>query len=130
MAIRQRTGLEFPAFVSRTLSSIGSLAGPGALIALGASLTPERMRVAWRGANAAAFLKLVVCPLLGVLFARLLRLEGDARLVALIYLTCPTAVASFVMAQAMKGDDVLAGGSVALTTVYSALALAIVLAFA
>ena len=57
-------------------------------------------------------------------------LDGDARFVALAYLTCPTAVASFVMAQAMKGDDVLAGGAVALTTVYSVAALAVLLALA
>lgn len=128
--IRKRTGCEPPAFLARTLRQIGSLAGPGALLALGASLTPERMRAAWRGAHAVAFLKLVICPLLGLLFAWLLGVEGDARFVALAYLTCPTAVASFVMAQAMKGDDVLAGGAVALTTVYSAAALALLLALA
>ena len=128
--IRQRTGFVPPTFVSRTLTQVGSLAGPGALLALGASLTPERLRAACRRAHVVALLKLVVCPLLGLLFAWVFGLDGNARFVALAYLTCPTAVASFVMAQAMKGDDVLAGGAVALTTVYSAVALAVLLAVA
>ncbi|MBR3085758.1 MAG: AEC family transporter [Kiritimatiellae bacterium] len=115
-------------FIDRTLNQVGSLAGPGALLALGASLTPERIRAAWRPANAVAFLKLAACPLFGLLFASLLHLDGNARLVALIYLTCPTAVASFVMAQQMKGDAAMAGAAVALTTLYSSVALAILLA--
>ena len=125
---KQKTGLELPEFLSRTLHQIGSLAGPGALFALGGSLTPQRLRSALRGAHVVAALKLVVCPLLGALFAWLFQLGPDARFVALAYLTCPTAVASFVMAQAMKGDDVLAGGAVALTTLYSVPALAVLLA--
>lgn len=128
LVIRQRTGIEPPEFLARTLKQIGSLAGPGALLALGGSLTPQRLRAAMRGAHIVAFLKLVVCPLLGALFAYVFRLGPDARFVALAYLTCPTAVASFVMAQAMKGDDTLAGGAVALTTLYSVPALAVLLA--
>lgn len=127
LVVRQRTGLEPPRFLARTLQSIGSLAGPGALIALGGSLTADRMRASLRGAHIAAVLKLVVCPLIGALLARLIGLDADARFIALAYLTCPTAVASFVMAQAMKGDDVLAGGTVALTTLYSVPALAVML---
>ena len=130
LLVRQRTEFVAPEFITRTMTQVGSLAGPGALLALGASLTPERMRAAFRGAHIAALLKLVVCPLLGVFFAWAFGLDGDARFVALAYLTCPTAVASFVMAQAMKGDDTLAGGAVALTTVYSAVALAVLLALA
>ncbi len=128
LLLKQKTGLELPEFLSRTLHQIGSLAGPGALFALGGSLTPQRLRSALRGAHVVAALKLVVCPLLGALFAWLFQLGPDARFVALAYLTCPTAVASFVMAQAMKGDDVLAGGAVALTTLYSVPALAVLLA--
>lgn len=120
-------GFTPPKSIAGTLNSLGALAGPGALLALGASLTPERMHAALRPAHAAAFLKLVICPLFGWLLALAFGLNHDARFITLIYLASPTAVASFVMAQAMKGDAVLAGGAVAVSTVYSVLALAIVL---
>jgi predicted permease len=119
-----------PKAIARTLESLGSLSGPGAMIALGASLTRERMRSAWRPAHLATVLKLVLCPLIGWGFAALAGLNHDARFVCLVYLACPTAVASFVMAQAMKGDSVLAAGAVAVSTVYSCVALAVVLLFA
>ena len=130
LALRQEFDLEPPEWLVRTLRQIGSLAGPGALFALGGSLTPQRLRTAMRGAHAVALLKLVACPLFGALFAYAFHLAPQARFVALAYLTCPTAVASFVMAKAMKGDEVLAGGAVALTTLYSVPALAILLALA
>jgi predicted permease len=57
-------------------------------------------------------------------------LNHEARFVCLVYLACPTAVASFVMAQAMKGDAILAAGTVAVSTVYSCVALSVVLLLA
>lgn len=124
------TGVRPPRFLGRTLDSLGALAGPGALIALGSSLTPERMRAAFRDAHLATVFKLVACPLLGWAGAALLGLDADARFVTLVHLACPTAVASFVMAEAMKGDARLAGGAVAVSTLYSVLALALVLLLA
>ncbi len=122
--------LEFPTGADRTLKSLASMAGPGALIALGSSLTRERMRASIRAAHFASLLKLVVCPAIGWVVAMAFGLDSDARFITLIYLASPTAVASFVMAQSMKGDAVLAGGSVAVSTVYSVLALAAVLLIA
>lgn len=121
------THVPLPCFLDRTISSLGSTATAMALVALGASLTPERLRSAMRNAHIAAVLKLVVCPVLGWLIARAFGLSPEGRFVVLVYLACPSAVASFVMAQAMKGDPVLAGGAVALTTVYSVVSLAVVL---
>jgi ABC-type Zn uptake system ZnuABC Zn-binding protein ZnuA len=122
--------VKLPPSLSRTLESLSRMAGPGALIALGASLTPARMRAAFRAAHVASFLKLVVCPAVGWCLASAFGLDRDARFVTLVYLASPSAVASFVMAQAMKGDAVLAGGAVAVSTVYSVAALALVLLLA
>ena len=123
------TKFELPRGIDNTIKTLGDMATSGALVALGASLTPDRLRSAMRGANVVSFLKLVVCPLIGLGFSMLFGLSPEGRFVALIYLACPSAVASFVMAQAMKGDSVLAGGAVALSTVYSVISLAVVLLF-
>ena len=106
------------------------MATPGSLIALGATLTPDRLRASIADAHKTALLKLVVCPLLGVAVCAALGLPPLHRFIVLCYLACPSAVASYVMAEAMGGDARLAGSAVALTTVYSALSLAAVLLLA
>lgn len=122
--------VHLPPSLSRTLESLGRMAGPGALIALGSSLTRERMRASFRAAHIATALKLLACPAIGWALGVAFGLDRDARFITLAYLASPTAVASFVMAQAMKGDAVLAGGTVAVSTVYSVGALALVLLLA
>ncbi|MBQ9726296.1 MAG: AEC family transporter [Kiritimatiellae bacterium] len=110
-----------------TVRLFGSMATPGSLVALGASLTPDRLRASVADAHKAALLKLVVCPCLGFGVCLLLGLPPLHRFIVLCYLACPSAVASYVMAEAMGGDARLAGSAVALTTVYSAFSLAAVL---
>ncbi len=117
-----------PVFNSARL--IGEMSTPGALIALGASLTADRFRTSLAGAHAAAFLKLAVCPATGAAVSSLFGLAPVERFVVIAYLSCPTAVASFVMAKAMGGDAGLAGSTVALTTVYSVFSLALAILFA
>lgn len=109
------------------LSVAGILFPVFALLALGASLTPDRLRASVADAHKAALLKLVVCPCLGFGVCLLLGLPPLHRFIVLCYLACPSAVASYVMAEAMGGDARLAGSAVALTTVYSAFSLAAVL---
>ncbi len=130
LLLRERTGFVLPDPVDKTIQSIGAMATAGSLFALGASLTRERLSASIREAHACALMKLVAAPLFGVLFARLVGLPPVHRCVALIILACPSAVASFVMAQAMDGDADLAGSSVALTTIYSFFSLSAVLLFA
>ncbi len=111
----------------KTIRLFGTMATPGSLIALGATLTPERLRASLADAHKAALLKLVVCPLLGLGVCALLGLPPLHRFIVVCYLACPSAVASYVMAEAMGGDARLAGSAVALTTLYSAFSLAAVL---
>ena len=111
----------------KTIRLFGTMATPGSLIALGATLTPERLRASLADAHKAALLKLFVCPLLGLGVCALLGLPPLHRFIVLCYLACPSAVASYVMAEAMGGDARLAGSAVALTTLYSAFSLAAVL---
>ena len=114
----------------KTMRLFGTMATPGSLIALGATLTPDRLRASIADAHKAALLKLVACPLLGLAVCLALGLPPLHRFIVLCYLACPSAVASYVMAEAMGGDARLAGSAVALTTVYSALSLAAVVLLA
>ena len=122
--------VRLPRFVDNTLGLMGSMASGGALFALGATLTPDRLRASLRAAHVVALLKLVMCPLVGAATCALFGLAPELRIVVLVFLACPSAVASFVMAEAMHGDAPLAGSAVALTTIYSLFSLGAVLLFA
>lgn len=130
LALRLKCGIEPPAPVMKTVESLGKMATPGSILALGASMTPEILKANLRGAHWTALMKLVAAPLAGLAFSALLGLPPMHRFVVVCYLACPSAVASFVMAQAMDGDADLAGSSVALTTIYSAASLALVVMLA
>ncbi|MBR1609154.1 MAG: AEC family transporter [Kiritimatiellae bacterium] len=127
---REKWGFALPMPIARTVSCFGGMATAGSLLALGASLTPERVKAARGGAFAAAFVKLAVCPLVGLATCAALGLGGLHMFVVLAFLACPSAVASYVMAEEMGGDARLAGAAVALTTVLSSISLGLVLLFA
>ena len=130
LVLRLKTGIALPAPVDKTVMTLGQMATSGSIIALGASLTPAILRANLRGAHWTALLKLVVAPLAGLALAFALSLPPLHRFVVVCYLACPSAVASFVMAQAMGGDADIAGSSVALTTIYSFISLSAVLLWA
>jgi predicted permease len=86
---------------------------------------------AWRAATWLAVAgKVGLSPLLGWALAAALGIEGADRLVLLVGLACPTAVASYTLAGAMGGDEALAAQAVVASTAASAGVLALILALA
>ncbi len=130
LAARLRFDWSLPPMADNTVKTLGAMATPGSILALGASLTPKILRANLRGAHWACLLKLVVAPLAGLLFCQLFGLPPLNRFVVVCYLSCPSAVASFVMAQAMDGDADIAGSTVALSTIYSVVSLSAVILLA
>ncbi len=118
------TGLVLPTFVDRALTSLGAAAVPIALLCIGGSLatTPLRGRMSW--IVVAALLKVVLLPSLIYGLGRVCGLAPHELRIALVLSACPTAAASFVMVKQMGGDEALASGSIALSTILSALSLA------
>lgn len=115
--------ITLPLFLDRTLQSLGAAAVPIALLCIGGSLVivPMRGRQIW--IIAAALLKIAVLPAIVYGLGRMAGLDPTALRIALVFAACPTAAASFVMARQMGGDEALASGSIALSTLLSALSL-------
>lgn len=111
-----KSGLSLPEGLFKVPEELGRAALPCALLALGAGLTPERLRASFRPALAATALKLLAMPALGYLLARAVGFSGETLLIALLYLASPCAVTSYVMADQMGADKVLAGSAIALST--------------
>jgi predicted permease len=117
-------GVRLPAFLDRTLEVLGGAAVPIALLCIGGSLTTTRFvgRRSW--IVSAALFKVAVSPLV---IGGLVWLAGLGRVemrIALVFASTSTAAAAYVMARQMEGDESLASGSIALSTVLSAISLA------
>lgn len=116
-----------PLFVDRALEILAAAAVPIALLCIGGSLCGARLGSRALAITAAATLKTFAVPLLVFLGARWLGLSPDETKIGLVLAACPTAAASYVMARQMGGDDVLAGGSIVLSTILSAASLPLAL---
>lgn len=119
--LRSRTGWSMPAVLDRPLDWLQDMALPLALIAVGASLRLDAARRVLLPALSSATIKLLVQPLLALGLLALAGVSGMDRTVCLLYLASPTAVASYIMVRAMKGDAEMASQTVTLSTAASVL---------
>jgi predicted permease len=119
--------LSLPAMAQRTLSALGQMALPLALLGIGAALRLRDIRAGGLTATAAALIKVALAPLAGLAIASALGLTGPELRITLLYLAMPTAAASFVMAERMGADGTLASSIVAISTLLAMPALTVVL---
>ena len=123
----QNSGMRIPDCIFNAVETLGRAALPCALMALGAGLTPERLRASFRPALVATALKLVAMPLIGYALARTAGISGDTLLIALLFLASPCAVTSYVMADQMGADKELAGSAIVLSTLFCLPVMALIL---
>lgn len=121
-------GWRLPTPLRTALKTVGDMNTPLALLGIGASLSFAGLRASWRAAGVATLIKLAASPLAGLALAAALGLGPGERQVALIFLACPTAAASYVMAQQLGADDQLAANIIVISTLLSVIALGVVLA--
>ena len=122
------SGLELPHLATRTLSALGQMALPLALICIGGSLywTEIRGQLGW--ATAGAFMKVALLPAVGLLLAWALRLSPEHTRIVGVLLACPVASASYLLATQMKGDGGLASSMIMMSYVMAIPAMVTVLA--
>ncbi|MFH2113505.1 MAG: AEC family transporter, partial [Spirochaetota bacterium] len=111
--------INLPSVVVNSMGYISRLTLPLALISIGGSLNMKSLmsrKLLWTGASA---IKLLVLPVLVWLAARAFSITGDTLVILVVFAACPTAVTSFVMAEALGADGELAGEIVSATTLFS-----------
>lgn len=121
--------LPLPAAIARTCYAIGQMALPLALLGIGATLAVEKVKYHLTPAMIASLIKVAIAPVAGFFIARLLNLNPAETKIALIYLACPTAVASYTLTTEIGGNPKLAAAIVVISTILAALSLSAVLAF-
>lgn len=122
------SGTDVPLMFSRTFAALGQAALPLALLCIGSSLTFEKSPAAVAPAVLASVIKVFLLPAAGYALARLWNVSGMEMKILLIYLACPTATASYVLADMFGSDAPLAGRIVVISTLLSAVSLSIVIA--
>ena len=96
------------------------MASPLALLVIGAEFRADAAVKKLRSTVCAGLIKLLLLPALTIFAAAALGFRGEAMVAVLVFSGTPTAVASYIMAENMHNDGVLANGIVAFTTLLSA----------
>jgi predicted permease len=122
------TGFPITPAVDQVLESLGNLAVPLALLCIGGSLEMTSLRGHYSWIAVTSILKIAVLPALAWVLANALGLSPADTRVVLIFCVCPTAVVAYTMATQMKGDEPLAAGAIAVSTIISFVSLGVVLA--
>ena len=121
--------ISLPGAIQSTLTALGNTALALALLSIGAGLSFKGI---WKGLASsvtASGIKVFIQPLIGLGLAVLWNLPPAERQILQIYLACPTAVASYVMADIFNSDRELAAHIIVISTLLSALSLSIIVAF-
>lgn len=122
------SGLVLPDLVQRTLSAIGQMALPLALICIGGTLHTTRLRGGLRYAFIGSLMKVSLLPALGLLLAWWLGLSAEHSRIVLLLLACPTASVSYVLVRQLQGDEALASSMIVISNLLAVPAMAVVLA--
>jgi malate permease and related proteins len=120
--------VSFPPAIDRSLTALSQLALPLALLCIGGSLVIVPVKGSLGCAFSAALIKVAVAPIVGLLAGLALDVDRHLMMVALIYLACPTAAASYILARQLGGDEALAASTVVVSTVLALVSLSAVVA--
>ena len=112
--------LPFPPILEKTVSSLGDLAAPLGLIAMGATFRLDKAVGQAKPAVAASLIKLVGFCVLFLPLAVRMGFREEELVAILIMLGSATTVSCYVMAKNMGHEGTLTSSSVMLTTLFSA----------
>lgn len=115
--------IELGSIFTTTLTYLAKIALPLALISIGASLNLRNLKKASKLSFAAMFNKIVIFPILAVSTGIFLHFDSNQLVILFILFASPTAIASFIMADAMGSNSKLASDIIVLTTLFSIITL-------
>ena len=121
--------IQLPEMVLSTGTFLSDLALPLALIGIGGSLNLENIKKASGLAFTASLIKIILIPVVLTYGAYLFGFRGDDLGIMFVMFACPTAIVSFIMAEAMGANSKLAGNIVLISTIGSVITFAIGIIF-
>lgn len=109
----------FPVFAVNFLRFLSDLALPLALLAMGGSLSFEKIRKDYKATAFACLIKLVLIVLLGWFIYKGLGITGLDFKVGIILLACPTAFSSYLFSTRLGADKSLMSSDIMVSTLLS-----------
>jgi predicted permease len=116
--------IKLPSIIVTTGNYLSELALPLALIGIGGSLNIEQIKKASTLAFTSSFIKLILIPSILTSTAYLLNYKGTEIGIMFILFASPTAIVSFIMAEAMGANSKLAGNIILISTLGSVFTIA------
>jgi len=116
--------IEIPSVINSTLGFLAELALPLALVGIGGSLNLQNIKKASGLAFTSSAIKVVLIPLILTAGGYYFGYRGIDLGVMFILFACPTAIVSFIMAEAMGANSKLAGNIVLISTIASVFTIA------
>jgi malonate transporter and related proteins len=117
--------IQLPELILSTGGFVSDLALPLALIGIGGSFNLENIKKASGLAFSASVIKIIIIPIVLTYGAYLLGFRGDDLGIMFVIFECPTAIVSFIMAEAMGANSKLAGNIVLISTIGSVITFAL-----
>ena len=117
--------IKIPIVVLKTGEYLAALALPLALLGIGGFLSFTNLRKGAAIVFSSTFLKLIVIPLAASYAAYKFGFIGEDLGIMFLLFACPTAIASFIMAEAMGVNSRLAGNILLVTTLGSVITITI-----
>ncbi len=110
---------KLPGIAHTSINYLASLSLPLALIGIGGSLSKESLQATPRLAMYSTLIKVLISPVILTVGAYYLGFTGIDLLILYIVFGAPTAIISYVMAEAMGSNGGLASSIILLTTLFS-----------
>lgn len=117
--------IQLPEMILSTGNFLSALALPLALIGIGGSLNLKNIKNASGLAFSASAIKIILLPLVLTYGAYLFGFRNDDLGIMFVIFACPTAIVSFIMAEAMGANSKLAGNIVLISTIGSVFTFAV-----
>jgi len=117
--------VEIPSVINLTAGFLSELALPLALVGIGGSLNLPNIKKASGLAFSSSAIKVIFIPLLLTFGSYYFGYRGLDLGIMFVLFACPTAIVSFIMAEAMGANSKLAGNIVLISTVASVFTIAI-----
>jgi hypothetical protein len=114
-----------PSVINSTVGFLSELALPLALVGIGGSLNLQNIKKAQGLAFTSSAIKVILVPLILTLGAYYFGFRGIDFGIMFVLFASPTAIVSFIMAEAMGSNSKLAGNIVLISTVASVFTIAV-----